>query len=56
MNDLNKNSINPIPHRKVYLIGGGIASLPSAAYFKRDGHINPGNITLYEALIFCKQR
>ncbi|HEY8660167.1 MAG TPA: oleate hydratase [Hanamia sp.] len=50
MNDPDKNSINPIQHRKVYLIGGGIASLASAAYFIRDGRINPGNITLYEEL------
>ncbi|MFD2146172.1 oleate hydratase [Mucilaginibacter antarcticus] len=50
MNDLKINSFNPIQHRKVYLVGGGIASLASAAYFIRDGKINPGNITLFEEL------
>ena len=44
------NTFNPIQHRKVHLIGGGIASLASAAYFIRDGHINPANITIYEEL------
>jgi oleate hydratase len=41
---------DPNQHRKVYLIGGGIASLASAAYFIRDGHINPANITIFEEL------
>ena len=50
MNDLLKNPIDPIQHRKVYLVGGGIASLASAAYFIKDGHINPSNITIYEEL------
>jgi len=50
MNDLIKNPIGPIQHRKVYLVGAGIASLASAAYFIRDGQINPANITLYEEL------
>jgi len=50
MNELKENSFNPNQHRKVYLIGGGIASLASAAYFIRDGHINPNNITIYEEL------
>jgi oleate hydratase len=50
MNDSIKDALNPIQHRKVYLIGGGIASLASAAYFIRDGHINPRNITIYEEL------
>lgn len=50
MNDLNKNFIDPIQHRKVYLIGGGIASLASAAYFIRDGGINAANITVFEEL------
>jgi oleate hydratase len=50
MNDLKTNFYNPIQHRKVYLIGGGIASLASAAYFIRDGKINPDNITLFEEL------
>ena len=45
-----KNTVDPIQHRKVHLIGGGIASLASAAYFIRDGHINPANITIYEEL------
>ena len=50
MNDLYINANNPIQHRKVYLIGGGIASLASAAYFIKDGQINPANITIYEEL------
>ena len=50
MNDSIKDPVNPIQHRKVYLIGGGIASLASAAYFIRDGNISPGNITIYEEL------
>lgn len=50
MNNLNKKRVNPIQHRKVYLIGGGIASLASAAYFIRDGQINPDNIIIYEEL------
>ncbi len=50
MHNFDKNTINPIQNRKVYLVGGGIASLASAAYFIRDGHINPENITLYEEL------
>jgi oleate hydratase len=50
MNDLLKNPTDPIQHRKVYLVGGGIASLASVAYFIRDGNINPSNITIYEEL------
>ena len=49
MNNL-QNTVDPIQHRKAHLIGGGIASLASAAYFIRDGHINPANITVYEEL------
>jgi oleate hydratase len=48
--NITENTVNPIQHRKVHLIGGGIASLASAAYFIRDGHINPCNITIYEEL------
>ncbi|MDO9324904.1 MAG: oleate hydratase [Methanoregula sp.] len=33
-----------------YLIGGGIASLASAAYLIRDGHIGGSSITIYEEL------
>ena len=45
-----ENNVNPIQHRKVHLIGSGIASLASAAYFIRDGRINPTNITIYEEM------
>ncbi len=34
--------------RKAYLIGGGIASLASAAYLIRDGHIPGKNIVIFE--------
>ena len=47
---MTKSTHDPIQHRKVYLIGGGIASLASAAYFIRDSHINPAHITLFEEL------
>jgi oleate hydratase len=50
MDIYNSNIADPNQHRKVYLVGGGIASLASAAYFIRDGHINPANITIYEQL------
>ena len=33
-----------------YLIGGGIASLASAAYLIRDGHLPGSSITLFEEL------
>ena len=36
INPLKKNSIES---KKVYLIGGGIASLAAAAYLIRDGHM-----------------
>ena len=36
--------------RKVYLIGGGIASLAAAAYLIRDGGILGRNITIFEEL------
>jgi len=45
-----ENNVNPVQHRKVHLIGSGIASLASAAYFIRDGGINPSNITIYEEM------
>jgi len=41
-----KNSTN----RNIYLVGGGIASLASAAYFIRDGKIPGDHITIYEQL------
>lgn len=50
MDIYDSNIADPNQHRKVYLVGGGIASLASAAYFIRDGHINPANITIYEEL------
>lgn len=39
--DLNKT-------RKVYLVGGGIASLASAVYFIQEGHIPAKNIYIFE--------
>ncbi|MGY4538379.1 oleate hydratase [Mucilaginibacter sp. UYNi724] len=45
-----KNSIPTIPHRHIYLVGAGIASLASAAYFIRDGHIPGDSITIYDEL------
>lgn len=36
--------------RKVFLIGGGIASLASAVYFIQEGHISPDNIYIFEQL------
>jgi oleate hydratase len=35
---------------KVYLVGGGIASLAAAAFLIRDGHILGQNITIFEKL------
>jgi oleate hydratase len=37
-------------HRKVYLVGGGIASLAAAAFLIRDGDIPGCNITILEEL------
>jgi len=45
-----KNTDPIIPHRQIHLVGGGIASLASAAYFIRDGHIPAANIHIYEEL------
>jgi len=50
MDIYNSNIADPVQHRRVYLIGAGIASLASAAYFIRDGNINPANIHLFEEL------
>jgi oleate hydratase len=36
------------PYRNIYLVGGGIASLASAAYFIRDGKIPGDQITIFE--------
>ncbi|MBW9150590.1 oleate hydratase [Clostridium sp. CM028] len=33
---------------KAYLVGGGIASLASAVYFIRDGHVSGKNISIFE--------
>src|SRR5271169_6208420 len=35
---------------KVYLVGGGIASLAAAAFLIRDGHVPGHNITILEEL------
>ena len=45
-----KTSFNSNMHRNVYLVGGGIASLASAAYFIRDGHILANQIFILEEL------
>ena len=45
-----KDSFNSNRHRNVYLVGGGIASLASAAYFIRDGHIPANQIYILEEL------
>ena len=37
-------------NRRVYLVGGGIASLATAAFFIRDGGILGRNITIFEEL------
>jgi oleate hydratase len=37
-------------NRKVYLVGGGIASPAAAAFFVRDGGILGRNITIFEEL------
>ena len=36
--------------RKGYCLGGGVGSLAAAYYMIRDGHMDPHNITIYEAL------
>lgn len=33
--------------RKIYLVGGGIASLASAVYFIQEGHVNPKDIYMF---------
>jgi len=45
-----KTSDSTHPYRNVYLVGGGIASLASAAYFIRDGKIPGNQITIFEEL------
>jgi len=45
-----EKSVNVNQDRKVHLVGGGIASLASAAYFIRDGHISADQIYIYEEL------
>src|SRR5665811_895879 len=39
-----------LTNRKVHLVGGGIASLASAAYFIKEVKIPANNITIYEEL------
>jgi oleate hydratase len=39
-----------LTNRNVYLVGGGIASLASAAYFIKEGGIPGKNITIYEQM------
>ncbi|MBB6143813.1 oleate hydratase [Silvibacterium bohemicum] len=60
MNSAVQNSPSPVlkreeyvessAHRKVYLVGGGIASLAAAAFLIRDGDIPGCNITILEEL------
>ena len=45
---INPLKTNSIESKKVYLIGGGIASLAAAAYLIRDGHMAGKNITILE--------
>lgn len=45
-----ESSVNTNQSRKIYLIGSGIASLASAAYFIRDGHIPGNKIRIFEEL------
>jgi oleate hydratase len=45
-----KNSNKTQPYRNIYLVGGGIASLASAAYFIKDGGIPGNQITLFEGM------
>lgn len=44
------NTLKPedIENKKTYLIGGGIASLSTAAYLILDGHMDGKNITIFE--------
>jgi oleate hydratase len=44
------NSIVSNQHRKIYLVGSGIASLASAAYFIKDGKISGDQIYIFEEL------
>ena len=39
--------------KSAHLIGGGIASLAAAAFFIRDGQMDPKRITVYEASKIC---
>lgn len=44
----NEDDPNLNQHRNIYLIGGGIAALASAAYFIKDGHIPANHIHILE--------
>ncbi|MGL5766057.1 MAG: oleate hydratase [Sarcina sp.] len=44
----NANIPENIDNKKAYLVGGGIASLASAFYLLRDGHMKGENITIFE--------
>lgn len=37
-------------NRNAFLVGGGIASMASAAYLIKEGHFKPENITIFETL------
>lgn len=45
-----ESSASSNQHRKVYLVGGGIASLASAAYCIKYGHIPADQVYIYEEL------
>jgi oleate hydratase len=46
---LNERFALPDPDARVYLVGGGIASLAAAAFMIRDGDVRGHNITIIEA-------
>ncbi|CAN1210353.1 Oleate hydratase [Tumidithrix helvetica PCC 7403] len=46
----NQTSEPNVSNRKAYMVGGGIGSLAAAAFMIRDGGIQGGNITIYEAM------
>jgi Myosin-crossreactive antigen len=47
---LSENTQSANATRKAYLVGGGIASLASAFYLIKDGHLTPSNIHILEEL------
>ena len=47
-NKMNQEKVKVTENTKVYLIGGGIASLAAAFYLIEDADLNPENITILE--------